>query len=311
MAVERYLYLRGRIVPESAARLSPFDRGFLWGDGVYEVTPLFEGRLFRLADHIDRMYRSLRYVQIEPGLGPAEMTQATQDLVAANAALCGPGTVYRVGHWISRGEDAPSMLAADSGPATVLIALRPVDVAAVARNQEAGVRLAVTATRRVPPESIEARAKITAKMNQTLAELDAASHGAMSLMLDLRGNVAENSIANFFIVRDGALLGPSDRNVLQGVTRKMIAAMAGRLGIPVVEQELTMYDVAQADECLLSSSGFGIYPVLSVDRFAPKAPAPGPVTARLLDGFAEETGFDYRLAARAAAGDAPPGRVRR
>ena len=301
MAAERALYLNGQITPEPAARLSPFDRGFLWGDGVYEVTPLFEGRLFHLADHIDRMYRSLRYVQIDPGLTPVEMTRATEDLVAANAALCGPGTVYRVGHWISRGDDDPSMLAADAGPATVLIALRPVNVAAVARNQEEGVTLAVTATRRVPPESIEARAKITAKMNQTLAELDAASHGAMSLMLDLQGNVAENSIANFFLVREGALVGPPDRNVLQGVTRKAIYAMAARLDIRVVEQSLTMYDIAQADECLLSSSGFGVYPVRSVDRFVPKAPVPGPLTARLLDAFAEETGFDYRRAAGAAA----------
>lgn len=296
MTAERRLSLRGEILPESQARVSPFDRGFLWGDGVYEVTPLFEGRLFHLAEHIDRMYRSLRYVGIDPGLTPEEMTQATIDLVEANRPLCGPGTVYRVGHWISRGEDAPSMLAADAGPATVLIALRPVDVAAVARNQRDGVALAVTATRRVPPESIEARAKISGKVNQTLAELDAAAHGAMSLMLDLSGNVAENSIANFFIVRDGAIIGPADRNVLQGVTRTLIGAMAARLGIPMLEQPLTMYDIAQADECLLSSSGFGVYPVRCVDRFLPKAPVPGPVALQLLDAFAQEAGFDYRTA---------------
>jgi branched-chain amino acid aminotransferase len=296
---ERRLSLRGEVLPESAARISPFDRGFLWGDGVYEVTPLFEGRLFHLDDHIERMYRSLRYVQIDPGLTVAEMRQATLDVVEANRALCGPGTVFRLGHWISRGEDAPSMLASDAGVATVMIALRPVDVASVARNQREGVTLAVTATRRVPPESIEARAKITSKMNQTLAELDAAAHGAMSLMLDLQGNVAENSIANFFIVRDGAIIGPPDRNVLQGVTRKTIGAMAARLGIPIVEQDLTMYDIAQADECLLSSSGFGVYPVRAVDRFIPKAPVPGPVAMQLLDAFAEESGFDYRTAADA------------
>lgn len=298
---ERLLSLRGQIVPESEARVSPFDRGFLWGDGVYEVTPLFEGRLFHLDDHIDRMYRSLRYVQIDPGLTPDQMRQTTLDLIEANRPLCGPGTVYRVGHWISRGEDDPSMLAADAGAATVLIALRPVNVAAVARSQREGVTLAVTATRRVPPESIEARAKITSKMNQTLAELDAAAHGAMSLMLDLHGNVAENSIANFFIVRDGAIIGPPDRNVLQGVTRRVIGGIAERAGIPIQEQDLTIYDIAQADECLLSSSGFGVYPVRAVDRFVPKAAVPGPVVSALLDGFVEETGFDYRTAADAAA----------
>ena len=115
----------------------------------------------------------------------------------------------------------------------------------------------------------------------------------------LGGNVAENSIANFFIVRDGAIVGPPDRNVLQGVTRKTIGVMAAGLGIPIVEQDLTMYDIAQADECLLSSSGFGVYPVRAVDRFIPKAPVPGPVALQLLDAFAEEAGFDYRTAADA------------
>jgi branched-chain amino acid aminotransferase len=123
----------------------------------------------------------------------------------------------------------------------------------------------------------------------------------MSLMLDLHGNVAENSIANFFTVRDGAIIGPPDRNVLQGVTRRVIAGIADRLSIPVREHDLTIYDIAQADECFLSSSGFGVYPVRSVDRFVPKEPVPGPVVSALLDGFAQETGFDYRTAADAAA----------
>lgn len=294
MAGERVLYLSGEIVEESQARISPFDRGFLWGDGVYEVTPCFDGRLYRLGDHIDRLYRSLRYVRIDPGVSPKEMERATLDTLAANEGRLESGGMYRVGHWVTRGVDDVSMSASSAPRATVLIFWRPVDVGKIARNYEEGVRLAVTATRRNPPECVETRAKVTSKMNQILAELDAAASGSLSLMLDIHGNVAENSSANFFIVRDGALWTPPERNVLLGVTRLAVFELAARMGIPVEERNFTMYDVAQAEEYFLTSSAICAMPVREVDSFRPVHSVPGPVTKRLIDAFSEETGFDFR-----------------
>ena len=294
MVGERVLYLNGEIVEESQARISPFDRGFLWGDGVYEVTPCFDGRLYRLSDHIDRLYRSLRYVRIDPGMSREEMEKATLDTLAANERNLEPGSMYRVGHWVTRGVDDASMSAGSAKRATVVIFWRPVDVGKIARNYEEGVRLAVTATRRNPPECVETRAKVTSKMNQILAELDAAASGSLSLMLDIHGNVAENSSANFFIVRDGALWTPPERNVLQGVTRQAVFELAGRLGIPVEERNFTMYDVAQAQEYFITSSAICAVPGREVDSFKPEHGVPGPVTKRLIDAFSEDTGFDFR-----------------
>ncbi len=302
MAGERVLFLNGELIEENRARISPFDRGFLWGDGVYEVTPCFDGKLYRLDDHLDRLYRSLRYVRIDPGMSPEQMKEATLDTLDSNAGRLEEGGMYRVGHWVTRGEDDPSMGALAAGPATVMIFFRPVQVEKIAENYRTGVRLSVTATRRNPPECVEPRAKVTSKMNQILAELDAAASGSLSLMLDIRGNVAENSSANFFIVRGGTLWTPPERNILQGVTRKAVFEMAARLGIPVEERDFTMYDVAQAEEYFITSSAICAMPVREVDSFRPKAEVPGAVTLRLIESFAEETGFDFRVRLAAARG---------
>ena len=293
MSGERLVYLNGELIEESQVRISPFDRGFLWGDGVYEVTPSFDGRLYRLGDHIDRLYRSLRYVRIEPEITREEMEEATVKAHEANLDRLEEEPICRLGHWISRGVDASSMKARDAQKPTVFMAWRPMALAPLAQAMSEGVRLTVTATRRNPPGSLETRAKVMSKMNQTLAELDADAHEALSLMLDMQGNVAENSIANFFLVRDGVLWTAPAQNVLEGVTRKAVFELAARLGISVEERNFTLYDVAQAEEFFLTSSATCAMPVREIDRFQPAAPVPGPVTKRLIAAFAEETGFDF------------------
>ncbi len=294
MSGERFVYLNGEIIEEKEARISPFDRGFLWGDGVYEVTPCFAGRLYRLEEHLDRLYRSLKYIRVDVGLEKEEMRQATLSTLEANACRLEEGAMYRVGHWVTRGLDDPSMAAHAADKASVFIFWRPVNVASFAERYLNGVRLAITPTRRNPPECIETRAKVTSKMNQILAELDAAASGSLSLMLDMRGNVAENSVANFFMVRDGALWTPHERNILQGVTRLAVFELAARLGIPLHEADITTYDLAQAEEYFITSSAICAMPVREIDSFRPSAGVPGPVTKRLIEAFVEETGYDFR-----------------
>lgn len=293
MSSELHIYLNGEILEESQARISPFDRGFLWGDGVYEITPCFNRRLFRLGDHLDRLYRSLRYVRIDPGMNREEMEKVTLTLLEANFCRLAEQGFYRVGHWVTRGMDSTDMVARDAGPPTVCIFWRPVQVETFAHCYKEGVKLTVVPTRRVPPECLETRAKVTSKMNQILAELDADAADARSLMLDIYGNVAENSTANFFIARDGILWTPPERNILEGITRKVVFELASRLDIPLEERNITLYDIAQADEFFLSSSAICALPVREVHGFRPRASIPGPLTRRLIGAFVEETGFDF------------------
>lgn len=293
MPDELYMYLNGNIIKESRARLSPFDRGFLWGDGVYEITPCFRRRLYRLGDHLDRLYSSLRYVRIDPGMEKEEMERVTLDVLEANVERLEGEGAYRVGHWVTRGLDSPSMAARDAGPATICIFWRPVQIEKIMGLYKDGVKLTVVPTRRIPPQCVEARAKVSSKMNQILAELDADVYGSLSLMLDIYGNVSENSAANFFIVRDGILWTPPERNILKGITRKTVFEMAQRLGVPLEERDFTLYDIAQADEFFITSSAICAMPVREVDGFHPKASVPGPITKRLVEAFIDETGFDY------------------
>ena len=293
MPDELYMYLNGNIIKESRARLSPFDRGFLWGDGVYEITPCFRRRLYRLGDHLDRLYSSLRYVRIDPGMEKEEMERVTLDVLEANFERLEGEGAYRVGHWVTRGLDSPSMTARDAGPATICIFWRPVQIEKIMGFYKDGVKLTVVPTRRIPPQCVEARAKVSSKMNQILAELDADVYGSLSLMLDIYGNVSENSAANFFIVRDGILWTPPERNILKGITRKTVFEMAQRLGVPLEERDFTLYDIAQADEFFITSSAICAMPVREVDGFHPKASVPGPITKRLVEAFIDETGFDY------------------
>ena len=293
MAHERYVYLNGRMIEENQVRISPFDRGFLWGDGVYEITPCFNRRLYRLADHLERLYRSLRYVRIDPGMDRTEMEKATLALLEANVPHLEEKSIYKVGHWVTRGMDNPSMAAREAGPPTVFIFWRPVNIGPLAKMYAEGVRLVIVPTRRVPPQCVETRAKITSKMNQILAELESDVNGALSLMLDVDGNVAENAIANFFIVRNGVVWTPPERNVLEGITRKVVFELASRLGIPFKERNFTIYDIAQAEEFFLTTSASCALPVREVDGYRPKALVPGPVTQQLMKAFAEETGFNF------------------
>ena len=161
------------------------------------------------------------------------------------------------------------------------------------KNYREGIVLTVVPTRRPPPQCIETRAKVTSKMNQILAELDADASGALPLMMDIHGNIAENSVANFFMVRQGVLWTPPGENILEGVTRKAVFEIASRLGIGIEERHFTMYDIAQAEEFFITSSPLCAVPVREVGGFRPLAPVPGPVTRRLIGAFAEETRFEF------------------
>jgi branched-chain amino acid aminotransferase len=162
----------------------------------------------------------------------------------------------------------------------------------IGRSLAEGVTLVIVPTRRVPPQCLETRAKVTSKLNQILAELEADAMNSLSLMLDIHGNVAENSIANFFIVNRGALCTPPAQNILEGITRDVVFELSARLKISLEERHLSLYDLAQSEEFFITSSATCVTPVREVNGIRPSSPVPGPVTKRLMKAFAEETGFN-------------------
>ena len=222
-----------------------------------------------------------------------EVQKLTFDLLNTNYPHLAEEGVYRVGHWVTRGMDTPSMAARAAGPPTLFIFFRPVAVETLARGYAEGIKLSVVPTRRIPPQCVEARAKVTSKLNQILAELDADAVNTLSLMLDIYGNVAENSTANFFIVKEGVLWTPPAQNILEGITRKVVFELSSRLKIPLEERHFTLYDLAQGEEFFITSSASCVTPVREVHGIRPTSPVPGPITQRLMGAFMEETGFDF------------------
>jgi branched-chain amino acid aminotransferase len=290
---ERTVYLNGDFVPESDARVSIFDRGFTSGDGIYEATRTFGHKLFRLRDHLDRLYNSLNYCRIDCGVSPDEMESICTDLVERNLALIGPDDDYSLWHVITRGARIPGT-ATTTGP-TVAIFLQPVDFIHYAAQYLEGTVLVTPATRRIPPQCLDPKAKITNKMNhnQALFEAQQVDPDAVPLMLDLDGNLSETNVTNVFFISDGKLYTPSARTVLGGVTRKVVFELAAQLGIEVVEGDFTPFDMYNADEAFLSGTSGSITPVSRLNGKNVGDKLPGPLTLKLICAWNELVGYDY------------------
>lgn len=294
----RVAWFNGAIVPEHDVMIPFRDRSWKSGDGAFDMTRTFDGRIFRLQEHVDRFYRTLRYVQIDPGLSPAEMIAATEEVVARNEHLRAPHGDWWVGQRISRGVDAVGDEGWDHSGPNLVIDVTPLPLAARARQYRDGAEVMSTTLRRTGPGMLSPRAKMNNYMNMIVAgqPVKAARPDAWPLLLDENGNLAEGSGSNIFVVADGALRTPRERYVLPGVSRRMTMDLAARLGIPCTETDIDLFDAATADEIFLTATSLCILPVATFDGapIGPRPwPGPGPVTRRLIDAYVAEVGCDF------------------
>ena len=292
---EAAVYLNGSFVPESEAKVSVFDRGFNGGEGVYDVTRSYAHKLFKLRAHVDRLYRSLRYTRIDCGIAPAEMERLSLEVFERNRRFLGGEDDFAVWQVISRGVHQTSVGQKGTGHPTVAIYCLPVAFASFARQYLEGAMLMTPSTRRIPPQSLEAKAKITNKINHVIAlhEAQMVDFRCMPLMLDIDGNVSETHMANFFFVAYGKLFTPTERNILGGITRSTIMELARGLGVEAVEGNFTAYDVYAADEAFTCSTSPTIVPVKSLNGTQLADGVPGPVTLRLMKAWIDLVGVDF------------------
>ena len=300
---EKFIYLNGEFVPESEAKVSVLDWGFSGGDGVYEVTRTFAGKLFRLETHLSRLFRSLAYTRIDCGLSREEVTAiAERDRRAQSPPASKRTATTRCGMVISRGDRRLG----DAAPATVTMYCLDVAFAGFAHAYLGGLKLVTPGVRRTPPQCADPKAKLTNRMNQLQAKFEAQQSDpeALPLMLDLDGNLAESNTANFFFVAKGRLCTPKARNVLGGITRTTVIELAGELGIEVVEDAFAPYDVYTADEAFLSGTSGTILPARSLNA-SPigDGTTPGPVTMRLIRAWNDMVGMDLVAQALGHLGD--------
>ena len=291
MAQERVAYINGEILPESEVRIPFRDRGFTAGDTVYDTARTFSKKIFKLQEHLDRLYNSLKYMRIDPGLSKEQMRDLTMQVLEANLSLLGETDDYWVSQQVTRGVPTDEGL-----KPTVLIDCAPLPFEARANYYRDGIPVIVPSVRRTPPEAMSPRAKVHNYINLQLAEMEvkAQNPNAWPVLLDMNGNLAEGPGSNFFIVKDGALITPREQYILSGLSRKTAIELALELGVEVHEVDIDLYDAYTADEAFVTSTSFCICPVSSVNgNDIADGAVPGQVTSRLMNAYSGLVGMDF------------------
>lgn len=284
-------YFNGEWMPASQVKIDPMDRGFLVGDAVFDVFRTFNGKSFRLKEHVDRLCRSLNYVRIHPGLSPEEMIVLSEEIIRRNEHLRAEVGDFAVWQFVTRGR---GRWAHSAGPPAVGIFIRSLGLGRFAHLYKEGAHGVIVRIRSFPPDSLDPKCKNFSRMNFNLAELEAGDvdKAGWPILLDSRGNLAEGVGYNLFMVTDGVIRTPGDRSVLQGVSRGVVFDLAKMLGVACVEEDLQPYDLYTANEAFLTSTSPCVLPVTRVDRRPIGRGAPGPIVERLLAAWSAEVGVD-------------------
>ena len=293
---ERIAYFNGSYVPESEVLIPFRDRGFVLGDAVFDTARTFGGKIFKLREHIVRLYRSLKAIDIDPGMSPQEMQKISEEVVRRNLSHLEEGDDYWIFQRITRGQNVGGgELWQSSGP-TVIVGCTPLPIKTRAKGFHEGIDMHVPSIRRIPPECLSPSVKSHNYLNLVLADLEVRDKGlnAWAILLDTRGFLCEGIGCNLFLVRNGCLLTPRSQYVLAGVSRQTVIELAEKLGIPVIEDDLLPYDALNADEAFITSTSLCICPARSFNGKAiGDSPLPGPITSKLQQAFAEEVEYDF------------------
>jgi branched-chain amino acid aminotransferase len=296
LANQRIAFFNGKYVPEREVVVPFRDRSFTRGDGAFDMTRSFNGHIFKIKEHIERFYRSLKYVAIDPGMSPKEMIQVSEEVLARNRHLLGKDEDYWIAQRVSRGVEAVGDEGWDHVDANVIVDCVPLPLKKRAKLYRDGMHVVVPPTRRVAPSMLSPRAKMHQYMNLVIADMEAkvGDADAVAVLLDENGNLAEGAGANIFIVRDGEILTPHSRYVLPGISRATAIELAAKLGIPAHEKDLDVFDAVTADEVFITSTSYCICPVARFNgRPIGDGKVPGPITDRLTKAYVELVDCDF------------------
>ena len=295
-ANERIVYLNGDYIPESQALVPYRDRSFLFGDGAFDLTRTFKHRIFKLEEHVERFYRSMRALRLDPGMEPIEIIAITKTVVEKNLHLLGVDDDWWVGQRVTRG-----VLKVDGdnwnhyGP-TVIVECIPMPIAERAHYYRDGIPVVVPSVRRTSPEALPPRAKTHNYLNLIMGDLEvrAQNPNGWAILLDHNGNLCEGLGSNIFIVRAGELVTPREKYVLPGVSRQTVIDLAGQLGIPCREADIDLFDAYNADEAFVTSTSLCICPISSINGMTiGDGDIFGPITKRLIDAYAGLVDCDF------------------
>lgn len=279
------IYIDGRFYSERNAKISVFDHGVLYGDGVFEGIRFYNGRIFKLEEHVNRLFASAQAILLTIPMSKEEVAKATIKTCRLNKLK--DGYIRLV---VTRGVGYLGLSPYKCKKASVFIIAATIELypEAVYRN---GLKVVTTGTMRTPANVLSPAVKSLNYLNNIMAKVEAIQAGAEEgLMLNAQGNVAECTGDNVFIIRNGTLITPPiSAGALDGITRRTVLALAAQAGLPMREENLTRYDIFTADECFLTGTAAEVVPVAQVDGRVIGEKRPGPVTLDLMRRYRELT----------------------
>jgi branched-chain amino acid aminotransferase len=272
------VYVSGTWRAAAEASISVFDHGLLYGDGVFEGIRAYNGRVFKLERHIDRLFDSAKAIRLEIPQSHAEVCALVVETCRRNGIR--DGYIRLV---VTRGPGDLGIDPRKCPRAELIVIARQLTMYAAAAK---GIKVVTSTFRRNAPDAASPSIKSLNYLNNILARIEANDRGAdEALMLDAQGYVAEATVDNFFIVTDQALVTPPTATNLKGVTRETVLAVAGSLGIKAEERPFTLFDVWTSKEAFICGTGAEVVPVLSVDDRQVGSGDIGPITARIVAAY--------------------------
>jgi len=279
------IYIDGEFYEKENAKISVFDHGLLYGDGVFEGIRFYNGGVFRLQEHIDRLYDSAHAICLKVGLDKQALTEALLQTIRLNELR--DGYVRLV---VTRGCGDLGLNPNLCPKATVFIIASKITLYSE-EKYEKGLEVVTCATRRIPHGALSPMVKSLNYLNNVMAKIESQQAGAgEGLMLNEQGFVSECTGDNIFTVKKGIIYTPPiSSGALSGVTRNVVFEMAAELGITILEPNMTRYDIFTADECFLTGTAAEIIPAVKLDTREIGSGTPGPLTRKLIARFRELT----------------------
>jgi len=282
------VYIDGKFYPAEEARISVWDHGLLYGDGVFEGIRVYGGRVFRLDEHLRRLYDSAHSIALKIPISRHELKSVTLECCRRNKISNGYIRIV-----VTRGRGDLGIDPRKCARATLIVIVDNISLFP-AESYEKGVRVVTASTRKNAPATLSPRIKSLNYLNNIMAKLEALHAGVSeAVMLNAEGYVTEGTGDNIFIVNEGILKTPPVFvGLLDGVTRNVVLKLAEELGIPSEEAKLTMHDLYTADEVFLTGTAAELVPVVEIDGRPIGEGKPGSIFARLRDAFKKLTSLE-------------------
>jgi branched-chain amino acid aminotransferase len=301
----RLVNFNGQLIPESRAKISIYDSALMFGDMVFEMTRSFNGKQFKLREHLERLYSGIKILRIPVGIDIDEMERRCHETQEANQFA--PDDEHRLMIDVSRGTLGiyQDVVGLHKGP-NIIISDFPLrwTVAGMGHLFDSGINAVIPSQRAIPASLLDPKIKNRSRIHYQMANIEVSQtmgEDNWALLLDPDGNIAEGTGDNFFIIKDGSLITPEPRNILRGISRDYVMRLAGlqELGLEVVERNISPYDVYTADEAFMTGTPFCMLPVCTLNGIPIGCGTPGTYYQSILGYWSTFAGVDIKAQIKA------------